>query len=117
MTKVDSIGNNTIIPKANAVNFKSVSASPQRTEFDTFVRQQEKEQKNAKRKQNLMYGLQAGAMLAIIASVVAAFKMGGGMGKKTSELKEIWSDLGKSAKVDELALPESLNKFITIIRK
>ena len=113
MPKVDSIGNNTIIPKANAVNFKSVSASPQRTEFDTFVRQQEKEQKNAKRKQNLMYGLQAGAMLAIIASVVAAFKMGGGMGKKTSELKEIWSDLGKSAKVDELALPESLNKFIT----
>lgn len=30
------------------------------------------------------------------------------MGKKTSELKEIWSDLGKSSKLDDLALPDSL---------
>ena len=84
----------------------------QSNDIDMFIKQQrEKEQKNAKRKQNVMYGLQAGAMLAIIASVIAAFRINGGMGKKQSELKAIWSDVSKSAKIDELALPENLNTF------
>lgn len=55
-----------------------------------------------------MTGLQAGALLAIIASVFVMLRNGSGMGKKTSELKEIWSDLGKSSKLDDLALPDSL---------
>ena len=58
-----------------------------------------------------MTGLQAGALLAIIASVFVMLRNGSGMGKKTSELKEIWSDLGKSSKLDDLALPDSLKKF------
>ncbi len=114
MTEIRSVVNYPVVTTKPSVNFKAVSAMPNhQQEVDTFIKQQEKEQKAAKRKQNLMYGLQAGAMLAIIASIYFMAKQSQGMGKKKSELKEIWSDLTKSAKVEELALPRELNDFLS----
>lgn len=115
MNTVDTIGNNTTIPQVNTqpkVNFRAVSPNYTDNDVDAFIRQKQKEQKGAKTKQNLMYGLQAGAMAAIIASIFFMAKQSGGMGKKTSELKEIWHDLANAPKIEDLALPESLNKFI-----
>lgn len=114
MTEIRSVVNYPVVTTKPSVNFKAVSAMPNhQQEVDTFIKQQEKEQKAAKRKQNLMYGLQAGAMLAIIASIYFMAKSSQGMGKKTSELKEIWSDLGNSAKVEDLALPKGLTDFLS----
>ena len=95
-------------------NFRAAALTPANSnDIDTFIKQREKEQKSAKRKQNIMTGLQAGALIAIIASVFLMMRSGGGMGKKTSELKEIWSDLGKASKLDDMALPDSLKNFIS----
>ena len=118
MTEIRSVVNYPVVTTKPSVNFKAVSAMPNhQQEVDTFIKQQEKEQKAAKRKQNLMYGLQAGAMLAIIASIYFMAKSSQGMGKKTSELKEIWSDLGNSAKVEDLALPKGLTDFLSKFKK
>lgn len=116
MTEIRSAVNYPVVTTKPSVNFKAVSAIPNhQQEVDTFIKQQEKEQKAAKRKQNLMYGLQAGAMLAIIGSLFVAIKYSGGKGmeKKASELKELWSDLGNSAKVEDLALPKGLTDFLS----
>ena len=113
MSEIRSVVNYPVVTTPK-VNFKAVSAMPNhQQEVDMFIKQQEKEQKAAKRKQNAMYALQAGAMLAIIASIYFMAKQSQGMGKKKSELKEIWSDLTKSAKVEELALPRELNDFLS----
>lgn len=112
MSEINPVGNiSTIIPSKRNINFKAAGIIPADNDYDVFIKKQQKEQKNAKRKQNIMTGLQAGALLAIIASVFVMLRNGSGMGKKTSELKEIWSDLGKSSKLDDLALPDSLKKF------
>ena len=107
MSEINPVGNISVIPSKRNINFKAAGIIPADNDYDVFI----KEQKNAKRKQNIMTGLQAGALLAIIASVFVMLRNGSGMGKKTSELKEIWSDLGKSSKLDDLALPDSLKKF------
>ena len=111
MSEINPVGNISIIPSKRNINFKAAGIIPADNDYDVFIKKQQKEQKNAKRKQNIMTGLQAGALLAIIASVFVMLRNGSGMGKKTSELKEIWSDLGKSSKLDDLALPDSLKKF------
>lgn len=116
MNTVDAIGNNTIIkPTDNqpTVNFRAASPYYTDNNVDAFVKQNQKEQRKAKTKQNVMYGLQAGAMAAIIASIFFMAKSSMGMGKKPSELKEIWYDLTNSAKIENLALPDNLNKFVT----
>ncbi len=111
MSEINPVGNISIIPSKRNINFKAAGIIPADNDYDVFIKKQQKEQKNAKRKQNIMTGLQAGALLAIIASVFVMLRNGSGMGKKTSELKEIWSDLGKSSKLDDLALPDSLKNF------
>jgi len=111
MSEINPVGNISIIPSKRNINFKAAGIIPADNDYDVFIKKQQKEQKKAKRKQNIMTGLQAGALLAIIASVFVMLRNGSGMGKKTSELKEIWSDLGKSSKLDDLALPDSLKKF------
>ena len=111
MSEINPVGNISIIPSKRNINFKAAGIIPADNDYDVFIKKQQKEQKNAKRKQKIMTGLQAGALLAIIASVFVMLRNGSGMGKKTSELKEIWSDLGKSSKLDDLALPDSLKKF------
>ena len=111
MSEINPVGNISIIPSKRNINFKAAGIIPADNDYDVFIKKQQKEQKNAKRKQNIMTGLQAGALLAIIASVFVMLRNGSGMGKKTSELKEIWSVLGKSSKLDDLALPDSLKKF------
>ena len=58
MTTINGINtNNTIIPVNQNVNFRAQAPIPQENEVDTFIKQQEKARKNAKKQQNLNTGI------------------------------------------------------------
>ena len=113
MTTIDSIGNNTtIIPTTNKkVNFRATANPYEPMDVDTFIKQQKKEQKKAKVNQGIYYAFLGTLAACSIGGLYYAAKTSGGMAKKTSELKEIWSDLKNAAKIDDLALPKNLQDF------
>ncbi len=71
MTTVSSIGNNgnVTIPQKTGVNFRAATVIPQDAEVDSFIKEQEKAKKNAKKQQNLNMGIQIGVLGALLASV------------------------------------------------
>lgn len=113
MTTIDSIGNNTtIIPTTNKkVNFRAAANPYEPMDVDTFVKQQKKEQKKAKVNQGIYYAFLGTLGASAIASIYYMRKQNKSLEKPVNELKEIWSDLTKSSKLDDMALPDSLKKF------
>ena len=113
MTTIDSIGNNTtIIPTTNKkVNFRAAANPYEPMDVDTFVKQQKKEQKKAKINQGIYYAFLGTLGASAIASIYYMRKQNKSLEKPVNELKEIWSDLTKSSKLDDMALPDSLKKF------
>lgn len=113
MTTIDSIGNNTtIIPTTNKkVNFRATANSYEPMDVDTFIKQQKKEQKKAKVNQGIYYAFLGTLGASAIASIYYMRKQNKSLEKPVNELKEIWSDLTKSSKLDDMALPDSLKKF------
>lgn len=98
----------------NKPNFKSAVLKPTNTnDIDTFIKEREKQQKSAKRKEYIYYGFLGTLALTAIGSLYFMAKQGKGLDKSVSELKEIWADLGKASKIDDLALPDSLNNFMS----
>ena len=113
MTTIDSIGNNiTIIPTTNKkVNFRATANPYEPMDVDTFIKQQKKEQKKAKVNQGIYYAFLGTLGASAIASIYYMRKQNKSLEKPVNELKEIWSDLTKSSKLDDMALPDSLKKF------
>lgn len=113
MTTIDSIGNNTtIIPTTNKkVNFRATVNPYEPMDVDTFIKQQQKEQKKAKVNQGIYYAFLGTLGASAIASIYYMRKQNKSLEKPVNELKEIWSDLTKSSKLDDMALPDSLKKF------
>ena len=113
MTTIDSIGNNTtIIPTTNKkVNFRATANPYEPMDVDTFIKQQKKEQKKAKINQGIYYAFLGTLGASAIASIYYMRKQNKSLEKPVNELKEIWSDLTKSSKLDDMALPDSLKKF------
>lgn len=113
MTTIDSIGNNiTIIPTTNKkVNFRAAANPYEPMDVDTFIKQQKKEQKKAKVNQGIYYAFLGTLGASAIASIYYMRKQNKSLEKPVNELKEIWSDLTKSSKLDDMALPDSLKKF------
>ena len=113
MTTIDSIGNNiTIIPTTNKkVNFRATANPYEPIDVDTFIKQQKKEQKKAKVNQGIYYAFLGTLGASAIASIYYMRKQNKSLEKPVNELKEIWSDLTKSSKLDDMALPDSLKKF------
>ena len=115
MTTIDSIGNNiTIIPTTNKkVNFRATANPYEPMDVDTFIKQQKKEQKKAKINQDrgIYYAFLGTLGASAIASIYYMRKQNKSLEKPVNELKEIWSDLTKSSKLDDMALPDSLKKF------
>ncbi len=106
--------NNTIVvPQKNKVPSFRATALTGNNDIDSFIKEREKQQKSAKRKEYIYYGFLGTLAATAIGSLYFMAKQGKGMGKTTNELKEIWSDLTKSAKIDDLALPESLRNFMS----
>ena len=109
------------------VNTNNITTAPQKSKIpsfrattltgnndvDSFIKEREKQQKSTKRKEYIYYGFLGTLAATAIVGAYAAIKGPRGVGKTTNELKEIWSDLTKSAKIDDLALPESLRNFMS----
>ena len=113
MTTIDSIGNNTtIIPTTNKkVNFRATANPYEPMDVDTFIKQQKKEQKKAKVNQGIYYAFLSTLAASAIYGIYSMRKQNKSLEKPVNELKEIWSDLTKSSKLDDMALPDSLKKF------
>ena len=113
MTTIDSIGNNTtIIPTINKkVNFRATANPYEPMDVDTFIKQQKKEQKKAKVNQGIYYAFLGTLAASAIYGIYSMRKQNKSLEKPVNELKEIWSDLTKSSKLDDMALPDSLKKF------
>ena len=113
MTTIDSIGNNTtIIPTTNKkVNFRATANPYEPMDVDTFIKQQKKEQKKAKVNQGIYYAFLGTLAASAIYGIYSMRKQNKSLEKPVNELKEIWSDLTKSSKLDDMALPDSLKKF------
>ena len=106
MTTINGINNNNsvMIPVKQNVNFRAQAPVPQDNEVDTFIKQQEKARKNAKKQQNLNTGIQV-AILAMLGASVGLMAKQYGLFKK---FKLAYKDLSKEAGLEELALPKSL---------
>ena len=113
MTTIDSIGNNTtIIPTTNKkVNFRAAANPYEPMDVDTFIKQQKKEQKKAKVNQGIYYAFLSTLAASAIYGIYSMRKQNKSLEKPVNELKEIWSDLTKSSKIDDLALPKNLQDF------
>ena len=116
MNEINPITTTALVPQKTTIsskpNFKAAALTPATSnDIDSFIKEQEKAKKNAKRKEYIYYGFLGTMALAAVASVYLYARSNRSVEKPVSELKEIWSDLGKSAKIDDLALPESLTNF------
>lgn len=116
MNEINPITTTALVPvrttNSSKPNFKAAALTPATSnDIDSFIKEQEKAKKNAKRKEYIYYGFLGTMALAAVASVYLYARSNRSVEKPVSELKEIWSDLGKSAKIDDLALPESLTNF------
>ena len=113
MNEINPIGTVSTAPKTKNLNFKAGSYANVTSDYDTFVKKQEKQQKQAKRKQNLLTGLQAGAMLAIIASVGFAFFGSKFLGKSDKALKQMMErDLSKVKDFKDLNYNQEITEFV-----
>lgn len=117
MSEINPITTTALVPQKTTIsskpNFKAAALAPATSnDIDSFIKEQEKAKKNAKRKEYFYYGFLGTLALTAIGSLYFMAKQGKSLDKPVSELKEIWSDLGKSAKIDDLALPESLKNFM-----
>ena len=105
MTTINGISSNSsvIVPNAGSVNFRASAPVQQEAEVDTFIKQQEKARKNAKKQQNINLGIQIGILAMLAASV-------GFMAKQYGLFKRFnlnFKDLSKELDLNQLALPES----------
>ena len=117
MNEINPITTTALVPQKTTIsskpNFKAAALTPATSnDIDSFIKEQEKAKKNAKRKEYFYYGFLGTLALTAIGSLYFMSKQSKSLDKPVSELKEIWSDLGKSAKIDDLALPESLKNFM-----
>lgn len=115
MTTIDSIGNIPIIQNGNVVNNQpkvNFRASAQADNpVDSFISEQEKAKKKAKKQQNLNAAVQVallGLFGVITAVTVKQAKMQGVFKKAEKQLN--FKDLSKELSLSEMALPDSQKK-------
>ena len=115
MTTIDSIGNIPIIQNGNVVNNQpkvNFRASAQvDNPVDSFISEQEKAKKKAKKQQNLNAAVQVallGLFGVITAVTVKQAKMQGVFKKAEKQLN--FKDLSKELSLSEMALPDSQKK-------
>ena len=115
MTTIDSIGNLPIIQNGNVVNNQpkvNFRASAQvDNPVDSFISEQEKAKKKAKKQQNLNAAVQVallGLFGVITAVTVKQAKMQGVFKKAEKQLN--FKDLSKELSLSEMALPDSQKK-------
>lgn len=103
MFEITPIGTVQTTQKAKNTNFRAAPAVPIDNELDTFIKEQEKARKNAKKQQNLNTGIQL-AVLACLAGTLGFMAHQAGWFKR---FKLDFKDLSKEKGLSEMALPES----------
>ena len=108
MTTIDSIGNIPTIQNGNVVNNQpkvNFRASAQvDNPVDSFISEQEKAKKKAKKQQNLNTAVQVGILGACLASI-GLMAHTSGLFKKNFKLN--FKDLSKELSLDQMALPQA----------
>ena len=108
MTTIDTIGNIPTIQNGNVVNNQpkvNFRASAQMDNpVDSFVSEQEKAKKKAKKQQNLNTAVQVGILGACLASI-GLMAHTSGLFKKNFKLN--FKDLSKELSLDQMALPQA----------
>lgn len=105
---------NALVPAKNNTNFKAANTMQTDNDIDTLMKQQEKARKSAKAKDIAYYTFLGTMILGTIAGVYYMRQQSPGkLEKNVNELKEIWADLTNSSKIDDMALPDGLKKFIS----
>lgn len=108
MTTIDSIGNIPTIQNGNVVNNQpkvNFRASAQMDNpVDSFISEQEKAKKKAKKQQNLNTAVQVGILGACLASI-GLMAHTYGLFKKNFKLN--FKDLSKELSLDQMALPQA----------
>ena len=108
MTTIDSIGNIPTIQNGNVVNNQpkvNFRASAQADNpVDSFISEQEKAKKKAKKQQNLNTAVQVGILGACLASI-GLMAHTSGLFKKNFKLN--FKDLSKELSLDQMALPQA----------
>ena len=102
-----------IYTNKNSVNFKASNKEDfVQNPYDVLIKQREKEKKKANTQQVLYYTFLGILAATGIGSLYYMRQGAKGMDKSINDLKEIWQDITKSAKCDDLALPNSLKGFL-----
>ena len=108
MTTIDTIGNIPTIQNGNVVNNQpkiNFRASAQMDNpVDSFISEQEKAKKKAKKQQNLNTAVQVGILGACLASI-GLMAHTSGLFKKNFKLN--FKDLSKELSLDQMALPQA----------
>ena len=108
MTTINSIGNIPTVQNGNAVNNQpkvNFRASAQMDNpVDTFISEQEKAKKKAKKQQNLNTAVQVGILGACLTSI-GLMAHTSGLFKKNFKLN--FKDLSKELSLDQMALPQA----------
>ena len=108
MTTIDTIGNIPTIQNGNVVNNQpkvNFRASAQADNpVDSFISEQEKAKKKAKKQQNLNTAVQVGILGACLASI-GLMAHTSGLFKKNFKLN--FKDLSKELSLDQMALPQA----------
>lgn len=108
MTTIDSIGNIPTIQNGNVVNNQPKvnfrASAPMDNPVDSFISEQEKAKKKAKKQQNLNTAVQVGILGACLASI-GLMAHTSGLFKKNFKLN--FKDLSKELSLDQMALPQA----------
>ena len=97
------------------VNFRAVQTKTlnEDEQIDKFIKEQQKAQKNAKRKNNAMTALQVGSLIAMIGMagvIIWQYVHGSGQAINTSKL--IFEDLTKDKSLPDLATAKSIDEGV-----
>ena len=109
------------LKKQNVVNFRSEigrnKPMSEEEQVDRFIKQQEKDRKQAKRMQYFNVGVMATLGAAALGSLFFMWKERQGMGQSKKELEQMWQNIKGSDKLEDLALPKSLTDFVQMFKK
>lgn len=108
MEPIAKIGNVKVPISYSGVNFRAQSIPQSDNSVDTFIKEQEKARKQAKRDKNLSLGMQVGTFALFATLVAITGHQMGWFGKKVQQLVE--KDVSKAKSFKEIAMPKELKK-------
>lgn len=120
MTEINPIGSSTqiVTPIKTNTNFKAGGYTATPSDYDTFVKEQEKAKKNAKKKEMFYYGFLGTMTLATLVGLGYTIWGSKFLGKSDKALKHMMErDLSKSKNFKELSYNDEITNFVKSWKK